>query len=260
MIDSVYRRIPGAEQPKISAFLRGECAGLHRTGGLFSRMKEWDTKHFGVGVGSIDCMDSAATAADLGSALAWLRKAGAKCVMARPPASDTRLVALFEDAGFRVMDCLVTFGAEPRAGARFEEANTADARALSAIAAKAFTFDHFHADPRFPKKKSDSMFADWAADCLRKKTVLVERTAGGVGGFVTCGLDPFGGIGRIDLIAVKKPGMGTGGRLLGGALSWFRGKADFVLVGTQATNPAMRLYCGAGLKPLFAQYSMHLWM
>ncbi len=276
MIDSAYYRVPGAKPALVSAFLKKECAKLHANGTLFSRMREWDSKHFGVGVGSIDYLDSRANAKDLNTALEWLKKNGAKCVFARPPASDASLTALLEKAGFRVMDCLATFGGAPRDGAEFEEtaneaakigaASQADERGIRSIAANAFQFDHFHADSRFPKTKSDSLFAEWAADCLHKKTVLVERgergqrTSGGVEGFVTCGFDSFLHFGRIDLIAVKTPRKGIGRRLVEGALSWFHGKTSFVLVGTQTQNPATRLYHSAGLAPLFAQYSMHCWL
>lgn len=171
-------------------------------------------------------------------------------------------------AGFRPIETLVTLarpldpaeaGGAP--GSVRLAAGPGDARACAEIAARAFRHDRFHADPDVDDKAADRLKADWAANAVAgraDRVFLALDETGRAVGFNAClwrGAAP-----AIDLIAVDPAaaGKGHGRRLVAAAIAAYAGRAERLLVGTQADNaPSLRLYRAAGFREIARATSYH---
>ena len=189
---------------------------------------------------------------------------GVQYLTCRVPAADVASVHALEQRGFLMLDTLLTFSLDS-GDAITDSTSTCirahreeDGPALRAIAARAFRYDRFHADPDIPPERADALHATWIENSCKgyADAVLVAEGDGVPRGFVTCRLGrrterlpaclPAG----IELIATDPAarGRGIGAALVRGAVRWCAGNgATFVGVSTQARNTsAVRLYQRAG--------------
>lgn len=132
----------------------------------------WDAEIFGFRVG--DYLPGPPRALvgrteDLGAQLgAWAAREDAELVGCRVSARPAALGALIEEAGFRFIEVqlratLPRLRAEdlraPRLTVRTAEG--ADHPRIAEIAASAFVFGRYHADPRFPREAADRRYRVW---------------------------------------------------------------------------------------------------
>ena len=138
----------------------------------------------------------------------------------------------------------------------------ADVAAVEAITAAAIVRSHLHADPRLPIDRTRRLYAQWARNDVtgRGQQVFVARVAGELVGYISVLVAEARAI--IDLVAVQPSwhGHGIGSSLLAGFLEWVAGTQLTASVGTQADNPALRLYARCGFVPSATHFSYHLWL
>ncbi len=152
------------------------------------------------------------------------------------------------EAGFRVAATTLTYrfeltGSPPAFPdhVRVAEGDD-DAAACGRIAAAAFQYDRFHADPRIPNDVADDIKARWTQNNAlgRARTYVSTDKAGQVTGFLALlPADLSQDQGVIDLIAVDQAYQGRGdGRSLFAAIchDLMKAGASAITVGTQAEN------------------------
>lgn len=227
----------------------------------------FDSEQLGRPVWRVTVPESPVTAADLAAAVDRARAEGAWLVSARIT-TESPAASVLEAAGFRPIERLVTLRWEPGAGddlpgadPRVRAGAPDDADACAAIAARAFTFDRYHADDRVPDEGADRLKAAWVANDVRGRAdrVLVAVDDDGR----TVGFNLLlrsGNLAVIDLIAVDPDAARRGfGRALVVAAQRASVDRDGIEVGTQHTNAAsLALYRGAGFRDVRVQRTFHL--
>jgi ribosomal protein S18 acetylase RimI-like enzyme len=199
------------------------------------------------------------------------REYGVRYLLARQDAADINGLQALENAGFVIVDGLLTFmiildqeaaNLDQNAGCRIRTAGVDDLEALCSIARRAFVFDRYHADPYIPNHVADDLHAAWLRNSVMgtaADVVLLAEDQYRILGFVTGKLQPgtrdtLGSlIGSIILVATddRTRRRGVARTLTRATLSWFDNQGAVVVdVGTQLQNlPAARLYqsCGFSL-------------
>ena len=173
-----------------------------------------------------------------------LASEGYRFVTCRWPDTDRNTVAALQDAGFHIIECLLTLARPLTAEGKFpdgvELANPSDAEGCAGVAHGAFRFDRFHADVRIDNRFADALKAQWARNSVmgRADAVFLTRDEKGVTGFNACLLRD--GDARIDLIGVvsNRQGQGLGRKLTMAALAHYAGQATRIKVSTQSSNRA----------------------
>ena len=209
--------------------------------------------------------DSAAHAPFLSGTIERLFEEGCELLTSRRPEGEPTIDAL-QAAGFREIERLVTLSrplsknSEPLPSG-VEVAIPADAEGCAEVAAAAFTFDRFHADPAVNDAAASALKAQWARNAVggRADRVFVTREGGTITGFNACLLRDDTAI--IDLIGVAPSyqGRGLGRKLTAAAVAHYSGKATRITVGTQEHNAAsLSLYRAAGFHPLSTAITLHL--
>ncbi|MDE0886660.1 MAG: GNAT family N-acetyltransferase [Myxococcota bacterium] len=136
---------------------------------------------------------------------------------------------------------------------------------LRAIARESHRDSRFYHDPIFPRDRCDDLYETWIRNACGgdAEAVVIARKDDIAIGYVTCEI-PEPGLGRLGLVAVApdQGGLGYGGRMIDGALSWLSSHGcSRVQVVTQERNaPANRLYESRNFRPLSSQNSYHLWL
>jgi GNAT superfamily N-acetyltransferase len=176
-------------------------------------------------------------------------------------------------AGFRLAETNLAFGrgtspslTVPGNAIQVEPARPHWREGVLQIAATAFRYSRFHADPRFTRAAADLVKRAWIEsyfDGKRGHVLLVAIEHGSPVGFAAVLLADRDGrnAGVIDLIGVRtdRQAQGIGRHLLAAVLEECRPLADVVEVGTQATNvPSIRLYEGAGFRLVRSSLVLHL--
>jgi len=230
----------------------------------------FDAAHYGRRVGSLIVVDDAL---DPAPAIAAARAGGYEVLFVRlPEAAPAR--TWFEAAGHAPVDVLVTSTLTatapplpaPAAGVvvtvhvRLDDPATIDA--VAAITAASITRSHLHADPRLPAAQTRALFAAWARNDVTGRgagTFLVTVDGALVGYLAAIARDDTR---AIDLVAVAPDaqGRGAGAALVGAFVAWARAQGGPATVGTQADNPARRLYARAGFVPTATDVTYHLWL
>jgi len=271
----------------------GFCRVLTENGkvlGLIAAEKSaWDTEHFGFGVGRIrnivvsPTLDMKKTLlareAVMKACLSWMKHEKVKCVLTRVDLDDVLDIITYEQNGFQLADMLLTFylnvslsstvkNPESKGSIKVRSFQKGDDVALMQIARTAFRNDHFHRDSRFPRFKSDELFAKWAhnscqgaADHVIVATMENERVIG----FIACKIEKLekSNYGVIDLVAVspQHQGKGVGTILTTEAINWFADRVETVFVGTQANNKAsIRTYEKVGFRLFNTELTFHKWL
>lgn len=271
----------------------GFCKILMRGGDVFgvivAKKSIWDTDRFGFGIGKIrgvivsDILngqnDLDAKKSLIKACLTWMKRNKMKCVITRVNVDSVNDIVAYEQNGFQLADVLVTFhlnvgSVNPTSDLRssglitIRPSRAEDEMMLIEIARSAFTDDHFHRDSRFPKQKSDELFAKWVYNCCHGSADMVLVAAGEKEepyGFITCKIEQIGReikYGVIDLVAVSPlhQGKGVGTQLVREAIRWFAQNVQSIFVGTQANNMAsIRTYEKVGFRLLRTELTFHKW-
>lgn len=195
-------------------------------------------------------------------------------VTTRISADDTELLHPLEDHGFRVVVPMVTLGKSiekakfvlPR-GTSISALRPGDIEQIERIAATAFLWGRFSADPRVPASTAEKVHRTWARNCClgtHARHVLVARERREVLGFIALKFLPAGGIevGSIELIAISEAsrGMGIGRGLVHAGCNWLSSSVDHVVVRTELPNvAALRMYEARGFRVLNGSLYLSHW-
>jgi GNAT superfamily N-acetyltransferase len=235
----------------------------------------FDSEHYGLAIGRL-IRDPGDGPAELAAALADARRERCAVVFVRLTAEDPLRGAL-EAAGHTPVDTLVTStlgtstptsrleivrGDEVEIEHHDRLADPADIAAVAAITGEAIRTSHLHADPRLPAERTRALYAAWATNDVtgRAQRTIVSRDGHALIGFLTVVATPDTAM--IDLIAVAAAGRGrgTGASLIAGFIDWLGDRNVLATVGTQAGNPALRLYARCGFAPTATHVTYHLWL
>jgi hypothetical protein len=153
-------------------------------------------------------------------------------VSARTDTADLAAYQALSDAGFRLMETLVTLTHDARrrtgaanglAGYRVRRATPADVPALRSLAARRFRQNRYHRDEDLPRERVDALMARWiesyVEDAADHEVWIAETADGRLAGFLGHALnrelERHAGVlvsGRA-LLAVEDPRTGVGGLL-----------------------------------------------
>lgn len=234
----------------------------------------FDSEHYGLAIGRL-IRDAGDGPAELDAAIAAARRERHAVVFVRLTGDDPLRGAL-DHAGHAAIDTLVTSTlagrpAIPRSHEIAIErhdrlADPADVAAVAAITGEAIRTSHLHADPRLPAERTRALYAAWATNDVtgRAQQTIVARAGRAVIGYLT--VLASADTAMIDLVAVASAwrGRGTGASLVSGFIDWLGewsgDRATTATVGTQADNPALRLYARCGFVPTATHVTYHLWL
>jgi GNAT superfamily N-acetyltransferase len=231
----------------------------------------FDSAHYGLAIGRL-VRDAGDGPDDLAAAIAAARRERYAVLFVRL-AGDDPLRGALELAGHAPIDTLVTSTlgpdrpAIPRSGDLAIEPHDrlddpSDLVAIAAITGEAIRTSHLHADPRLPAERTRALYAAWAINDAtgRAQQTIVARSGRALIGYLTvlAGADTA----MIDLVAVAAAWRrrGAGASLVAGFIDWLGDRAITATVGTQADNPALRLYARCGFVPTATHVTYHLWL
>lgn len=232
----------------------------------------WDSEKLGVPAARLFVVvppDASEVAVPLlQRALEIADSSGIRYLVTRIDAGDLGVIQAMEQAGFIVVDAILSQYLDPRieapaasGGLEVRLAEPADADALATIADLCFTMSRFHGDPWIGVENARAIYRDWARNiaCGLNDLNVVATVDERVVGFLSCKDVPaarstYGhGYGRIELVAMAPEARGRGGvaamtrRLVEDAVErdWQR-----LGIGTQIANvQAMRAYQRVGFVP-----------
>ncbi len=245
----------------------------------------FDSEHYGLAIGRL-VREAGDGPGELDAAIAAARRERLAVVFLRL-AGDDPLRGALDAAGHAPVDTLVTSTLAARDRARTPEvapevtpevtpevppevtierhdrlADPADVAAVAAITGEAIRTSHLHADPRLPVERTRALYAAWATNDVtgRARPTIVARAGRALIGYlaVVAAADTA----MIDLVAVAAAwrGRGAGAGLIAGFIDWLGDRAITATVGTQADNPALRLYRRCGFVPTATHVTYHLWL
>ena len=256
-------------------------------GVVVGRPLVWDSEFFHVPMGRLDgvfsdeALSDAALAEAVHLALAHLRGQGVRHVTAKVDAADVRAVVLLEDAGFRLMDALVTYYTHPHRDVPpivrevghvrwYEPADEAQVLALTADAYRGFR-GRFHLDPHLPSDRADAFYVEWARQCcagrMADRMVVADDGQGQIYGWASSRLlEPLSSVGGTrlwvgSLGACRRDTPGAYAGLLRRLAIDHYERGDASETQTQNHNIAtVRLYETVGFRYIRTEYTMHAWL
>jgi ribosomal protein S18 acetylase RimI-like enzyme len=245
---------------------------------------EWESEHFGFKIGKINDIVSLtdndreyAVKKELISVLSHhYNDEQFRCIASRVQASDISSIHALEKNGYNLIDSICTLRYDHTKCSAANETEilhrsdltirgwqNRDLETLAAIAGDIYSHDRFHSDPHFEHEECDELHEKWIVNCcqgISDEVLIAEDNNGMPIGFITC--KTVGRRGVIDLVGVspRSQRRGVGSLLLGYSIDWFKGKVDYIDVGTQCKNvSAMRLYIKNGFLPVSASLTFHKW-
>ena len=247
----------------------------------------WDTAFFGVPMGRLDLLlrgpacDPGTVSDAVTSLLQRCRAQGIRHLTAKVDIADMLAVGVLEDAGFRLMDSIVTYFTHPRRDpptpvrevGRIRPMTAADVDAVLAVTREAYQGfrGRFHLDPHLPAARSDEFYMEWARQCcagrMADRVVVADDGAGGIHGWAsTRRVEPASTVGGVALWAGSlgacrraRPGAYAG---LIRALAMENFEAGAVTeTQTQNHNIAtVRIYGAVGARYVRGDYTFHAWL
>jgi GNAT superfamily N-acetyltransferase len=234
----------------------------------------FDSAHYGLAIGRL-VRDDGDGPDELAAAIADARRERYAVVFVRL-AGDDPLRGALEAAGNAPVDTLVTSTLTTRGLAiphselviehRDRLDDPSDLAAVAAITGEAIRTSHLHADPRLPADRTRALYAAWATNDVtgRAQQTIVARAGRALIGYLAVVAAPVTAptTAMIDLVAVAAAwrGRGAGAALIAGFVDWLGDRPITVTVGTQADNPALRLYARCGFVPTATHVTYHLWL
>jgi GNAT superfamily N-acetyltransferase len=251
----------------------------------------FDSEHYGLAIGRL-VRDDGDGPAELAAAIATARRELFTVVFVRLAGDDPLRGPIergetgdsaprgIHRAGHAPVDTLVTStlaarpasarSAEPCPELKIERHDRLDdpfdVAAVAAITSEAIRTSHLHADPRLPAERTRALYTAWAGNDVtgRAQQTIVARAGRSLIGYLTVVAAPAAAptTARIDLVAVAAAwrGRGAGAALIAGFVDWRGDRPITATVGTQADNPALRLYARCGFVPTATHVTYHLWL
>ncbi len=136
-----------------------------------------------------------------------------------------------------------------------------DIEAVARMTAHGITRSHLHADVRLPVERTRELYERWAINDVtgRAQGVFIARVGETVAGYISVLTRDGNAILDLVVVSPERRGLGIGGQLVAACCRWATASAHPALVGTQADNPALRLYARAGFVPVSTHLTYHLW-
>lgn len=226
----------------------------------------WDSEFFGRRIGNVN--RSHLTAADAAAARQWALENAVDCLYLLIGEESGESLAAANAAGFQFIDLRLELSrdlgdAAPAPTApTVRAARAADLPALERIARTAHRDSRFFLDARFPRARTEELYARWIARDFAEHHVLVAVSGDEPVGYLSLQRRPDYGV--ISLLAVDEShtGRGLGRALVDAACAWTHAQGlRRVRVVTQGQNTrAQRLYQAAGFRTLTAEPRFHLWL
>lgn len=201
---------------------------------------------------------------------------GVQLLIVRCSTNAMATVHAFEDAGARVMDCMVRYRCDlrkhPVQDTRgvdwIRGAQPADAEEIARIAARAFAGyeGHYHADPRLRREDAAETYRDWAARSCVDSNLAEQIFVAGIGetiaGFVTLRRNSEAEMEAV-LLAIAPEAQGSGVPYAMG-IKVLRWAADVgarrLIVTTQVNNVAMQRTLGRHhFEVASSTFTLHKW-
>jgi ribosomal protein S18 acetylase RimI-like enzyme len=207
----------------------------------------------------------------MGAAVGRIAQAGGVFASARIDAEDLAAVHAAENVGMRTLEAYLTFRSPPlrtletfEPDVRIRLANGSDVGKTAELAQIGFRYNRYITDPCLPRTRAQASRKSWVENSFRGRAdaIYVVEVGQCLAGFTILRTGSFEDKqkGVIDLIAVSPDfsRRGLGLALVRQSLEHYRGIAEFVEVGTQATNVgAVNLYTKAGFTLENCHYSLH---
>jgi GNAT superfamily N-acetyltransferase len=251
----------------------------------------WDSRHFGMKIGRISHIlyrdavkkDKANFRKIIGKAKEKALSDGLKSLICFLDPRELNLSEALEDEGFYLKGMLVDYYlsldkySAPgfSSGTEIRLAQKKDEEKIAKISFDAFSkekdwFDHFHADPFYPREKSDSLYSEWIHNSFsgdQADAVLAAYDRDEPVGFITLKKErDKSGFFKVDYAAVPLNAVDSGYRkkgvyrdLVAAGLDWFRKEGvDVAYVRTQASTIAVqKTWQGLGAKVEMFQLVFH---
>jgi hypothetical protein len=255
-----------------------------RQAAVAGRRLAWDTGFFGVPMARIDYVIGDASALcqhALASVLDEWRAAGVHHVSARADVADIAGVHVLEQAGFRLMDALVTYITRPgkdlpehvREVGAIRFLRDGDAEPLVDIARDAYRGfrGRFHLDPHVPAGRADELYVEWARQVvtghMAEMVLVSEGGDGRLVGFLAfrrrepvssvSGVPVFGG----GLGACRRDVPGAYAGLIRAGTVWAHEHGGVAETQTQNYNfSTVRIYEAVGAHYVRGEYTLHAWL
>ncbi|MDH4066809.1 MAG: hypothetical protein OEW19_20605, partial [Acidobacteriota bacterium] len=259
----------------------------HRAVVAALRPLAWDSAFFGITMARLDILlrGPAAGAESLRDAVRAVidgcRNAGILHVTARVDAADLQAVSVLEDAGFRLMDALVSYFTHPhkeppravRVVGRIRALEPQDVDEVLAVTREAYRGfrGRFQVDPHLPADRADEFYLEWARQCLSgrmaDRVVVADDGQGGIYGWAsTRRVEPASSVGGTTLWIGS---LGACRRDMPGAYAGLirsLAMANFEageVTETQTQNhniSTVRIYEAVGAKYVRGDYTFHAWL
>jgi L-amino acid N-acyltransferase YncA len=251
------------------------------------RALSWDSAFFGVPMGRLDLLLRGPAGAHgtiseaLDALLQQARELGLRHLAAKVDIADMQAVAALENAGFRLMDSLVTYYTHPRRQpptpvrevGRVRPMTAADVDTILAITRDAYRgfLGRFYLDPHLPAARSDQFYLEWARQCcagrMADRIVVADDGAGSIHGWAsTRRVEPASTVGGVTLWAGSlgacrrdRPGA-YAGLIRSLAMENFEA-GEVTETQTQNHNIAtVRIYDAVGARYVRGDYTFHAWL
>lgn len=223
----------------------------------------WDSDIFGFPVAQISQIrveDPVGARADLASFLAWMDQEAVRLASCRLPHDSLRESMLLEDAGFHFVEMvlhphLADLQAYPceSQGLDVSLATTNDLPAIEAMAADAFGYERFHADPRLDRTLANQRYRVWVHNSLGHKKQRLYKICDGpniVAFFVTESRPDGVCYWHLTAIAPAFQGRGYGKRVWREmlALHQRQGMRQVATTIAARNTPVLNLYASLGFR------------
>lgn len=229
-----------------------------------------DEERFGVRTARVGWM----TLENLSAALDFCRDNGVALLMANCRSTERSVIPAMEDAGFRLMDTIVSLERDlakplPAPGnVLIRTVRAGEEDAVAAVAAQAFGGyrSHYHADPRLDPARCAEVYPDWVRrTCLERgetTEVIVADVDGAVTGLVLMRVSsPDETISPLAGVLPDTRRQGVLYSLAVRVLEWSASKgAKRTFAQVQLTNvPMQRAIQRVGFEPSYSFHTFHKW-
>jgi hypothetical protein len=296
-----YRNYRLLSRRKQADVMRAEIERIHKTAGSFATVAEdtgatavaigrphtWDSEFFGVPMGRIDYVLRSATATyrvvrrAVEAALQRFREIPIKHIASKVDVADTDGLMAVEDAGFRLMDALVTYVSHPRRRppqqvkevGRIRRYSPEDAAQVLDITREAYRGfrGRFQLDKHLPEHRSAEFYLEWARQCLAGAMAdRIDVAEDGQGRLIAWAsvrrAEPVSTVGGAiistgSLGASRPDRLGAYAALIGTAAIDNHAAGILTEASTQNSNfPMVRVLEAVGAQYARADYTFHAWL